>query len=207
MSVPKIIHRGIFGGYTLSPLEERCVESWRAILPGYEIRTWTDENGPKDKPFFRDACVKRPVNASNYIRYWAVRQFGGIYLDNDVEVIRPFDLSPACFIGFQRDDLVDDCINSAVMGAEPDHPFVLSCLRRLDSDVGDTWPIWPGCGLPTEELTFRGLKGLNVEQVVEGVTVYDKSRFHPWRWDEQPDRSRITDRTFAVHHWSGNWSK
>jgi mannosyltransferase OCH1-like enzyme len=207
VSIPRIIHYALCGGWKLSDLDERCIATWRAVLPDYELHLWTDENGPKDRPFFRDACRLRPVNASNYIKFWALNEFGGIFLDNDVEVVRPFDLSPACFVAFQRDDVIDDCINTAVIGSEPKHPFILSCLRRLDSDQADTWPIWPGCGLPTEELRFRGLRGLNVEQVVEGVTVYDKERFYPWRWDEQPDRSRVTDRTFAIHHWASSWAK
>lgn len=207
--IPKIIHCGVFSGWKRTPLEERCLASWKSVLPDYEIREWSENNGPRHDRFFRESSLLRPVNASNFIRYWALYMHGGIYLDNDVEVLRPFDLSPQCFLGFQRDDTEQDCINTAVIGSEAGHAFPFKCLARCRSDSPDTWPVWLGCGLPTEELRIAGMTGLNVEQTVsfgatkEPVTVYSKERFYPWRWDE--DSRIITERTFAIHHWGGTW--
>lgn len=206
MSINKIIHYGLFGGWKFSDLDRKCIESWRSVLPDFELRLWTDTNGP-DTPFFRDAIAKKPINASNYVKYWALNRFGGIFLDNDVEVLKPFDLSPNCFLGWQRDDIEQDCINTAVIGSIPEHPFIARCLGRMNRDHADAWPVWFGCGMPTEELRASGMKGLNVEQDVGDVRVYDKDRFYPFRWDEEHDPSRATERTIAIHHWSGSWKQ
>lgn len=182
------------------------MESWRQVLPDYEIIEWNDENGPHSSQFFRDAVRIRPVNASNYIKLWALFNHGGVFMDCDVEVVRPFNLDPACFIGFQRDDSTDDCINGAVIGSVRGHPYIKDCLDELESHPGDVWPVWAGCTTLTNQLLARGLHGLNIEQTVGDIQVYSKERFYPWSWKEPADRSRITGRTYAVHHWQGSWA-
>ena len=207
MSIPKILHCGRFANWKLTPLEEHCRASWRQMLPDYEIREWTDETGPILNRFFTEACRLRPVNAANFIRYWSLEKFGGVYLDNDVQVVQPFDLAPACFLGFQRDDSSQDCVNTAVLASEPGHPFIAQCLARTEWDNPNTWPVWLGCGLPQEELEkiILGPLALNVETEIAGITVYEKSRFYPWRWDETPDMSRVGLKTFAIHWCGGSW--
>lgn len=207
MSIPKIIHCGIFGGWKLTEKEQRCVDSWKRVLPDYEIRTWTDFNGPTSSKFFRDACLLRPVNSSNYIRLWAVHEFGGVYLDNDVEALRPFDLEQRAFIGWQRDGNPQDAINTAVLGSEAGHPLMLRMMRRLEEMNYDVWPVWAACAMPQAELVRLGMKGLNLEQKIghgpAEITVYEKSRFYPWFHDEKP--FPVGESTFAIHHWGSNW--
>jgi len=67
---------------------------------GLKIIAWTDNNCPKT-PFVVRALRERPVTVSDYTRFWALYLYGGIYLDCDVEVLKPFDLSPECFFGIQ----------------------------------------------------------------------------------------------------------
>ena len=181
--------------------------SWALVLPDFEIRHWNDDNGPISRRFFREGRRHNPVNASDYIRYWALHEFGGIYLDNDVEVLRPFDMTRQAFLGFQRSDTPDNCINTAVLGAEAGHPFIARCLERLDNFVGEIWPVWTSCGLPTEELGLnKDAALLNIEHEAKGVTVYSKERFYPWWHDEAPNMGRVTERTFAIHHWARSWA-
>lgn len=204
--IPRILHTGCFGGYQLSDLNKRCIESWHKVLPDYKVMNWTDENGPQD-PFFQQAIKVKPVNASNFIKFWALYHHGGVFLDFDVEVLKPFDLTQGCFLGFQRDDTRQDCINGAVMGAVKDHWFIGDCLRKFDSMAPDVWPVFAGCTLLTDELYAIGMEGLNVEQMVGDIKVYDKQAFYPWRHDEKPDLTRVTEKTFAIHWCEGSWTK
>lgn len=205
--IPKIIHTGLFGSYQFSDLNRRCTETWVSILPDYASMSWFGLNGPKDSQFFQDALKVKPVNASNYIKLWALYHYGGVFMDFDVEVIKPFDLSPGAFVGFQRSDTKQDCINGAVIGADKGHPYIKRCLDQLDLLRGDTWPVYCGCTLLTETLNGMGMKGLNEEQMVGDIKVYSKEAFYPWGFGEKPDRSRITDKTFACHWWEGSWVK
>lgn len=204
--IPKIIHWFASPTFRFSDLNLMCQRSWDRVLPDYEIMDWSHSNSPTST-FMREALLKKPVNASAFVRYWAVFNHGGIWLDLDVEVLKPFDLSPACFLGFQRDDTTQDCINTAILGAEKGHPFIKYCLNMTGAMKSDVWPVEPACSLPTQSLYFNGMKGLNVEQMVGDVKVYSKEKFYPWRHDEKPDLSRITPETFCIHHWQGDWSK
>lgn len=202
--IPDLIHWGLFGGWNLSDLNLECFATWR-VVGKYRIMSWTDENGPIESQFFREALAQKPVNASNYIKLWALYNYGGVFLDNDVELLKPFDLSPGMFVGFQRSDTQKDCINAAVIGARKGHPLIKNCLDHLDLLRGDTDPVYCGCTLLTEMLYSAGMKGLNEEQTVGDIKIYDKEAFYPWYFNEPPDRARITEKTFAVHHWEGSW--
>ena len=90
--IPKIIHYVWLGGKPLSPLGMRCLASWRKHLPGWEIRRWDETNSPMDHPF-----VAKMMNegkfafASDFIRLQALLEFGGLYLDTDVELLQDPD--------------------------------------------------------------------------------------------------------------------
>lgn len=195
------------GGYKPSPLGERCMESWRRVLPGWEIKVWNDANVP-ESDWCRQAISGKPVNASHWAQWRALYDFGGVFLDIDVEMIRPFDLSHEVFVGFQRNDTMECCINNAVVGAVPGHPFVRRILMKIEESDPTGWPLATGPGILTDALVERGLNGLNVEQRVGDVTVYDRDRFYPWFYTEPPiPADLLSERTFACHLWEGSWNK
>lgn len=207
MAIPRIIHTALMGGYRPSALGERCMESWRRVLPDYEIRVWTDANVPRSD-WCREAIARKPVNASHWAQWRALHDHGGVFLDIDVEVVRPFDLEQQVFLGFQRADSPECCVNNAVVGAVAGHPFVRRVLMRIEESAPDGWPLVTGPGILTDTLRERGLNGVNIEQRVGDVMVYDRERFYPWFHDEPAiARERLSGRTFACHLWEGSWNK
>lgn len=203
--IPKLIHTCLMGGWKMSALGERCVESWRRVLPDYEIRIWNDATVPVSA-WCKEAIAGKPVNASHWAQWRALYDFGGVFLDNDVEVVRPFDLEHEVFVGFQRADTMECCVNNAVVGAEPGNAFVRRILMQIEESNPTGWPLVTGPGILTDTLIERGLVGLNVEQKVGGVMVYDKERFYPY-WYTEPELSaeQVGPRTFAIHRWEGSW--
>lgn len=196
--IPEVIHVGIFGGYKPTVLDAECLASMSKHYKN--VRIWSDA----DVPF-----ASTPILMSNYFKYWVLHEHGGICLDTDVQVLKPFDHIQKCFLAFQRDDNRQDCINTAVLGAEKGDPFMFACLQAVKSAFRRyvPCPIWMGCGMPTRALYDLGMEGLNVEQMVGDVKVYDTQAFYPWRWDETPAPRKITEKTFAIHHWQGSWTK
>lgn len=182
-----------------------CMATWLALMPDFEFMAWNDDNGP-DRKFFQRALKESPINAHNYIGIWALYRFGGIMMDNDVEVVRPFDLTHGLFVGFQRKDEAPLCLNNAVIGATPRHPVIKRILRRMEKGNPGGDPLWFGCWLLTEELRNIGMTGFNVEQKIGDVMIYDAERFYPFWHGETIDKTKLTDRTFAIHHWQGSWS-
>lgn len=97
-------------------------------MPDYEIRLWDIEVSPQ-VPWVTEAYANRKYAfAADYIRFYALYHHGGIYLDSDVEVLKPFDgfLHHQSFIGY---DTVGD-FEVAIIGAQKGTPWVKSCLDR-----------------------------------------------------------------------------
>ena len=85
----KVLHR-IYFGFDGKP--DSCagyLDTWKEQLPGYEVRHWNADNLPMDlNDYVRDLYAKRDhAFLTDYFRWWVLREYGGIYLDADVEII------------------------------------------------------------------------------------------------------------------------
>lgn len=92
--IPKIIHYCWFGGTPLSPLAEQCLASWHQHMPDWQIMRWNESNFDiAVAPLYvRQAYEARKFAfVSDYVRLWALEQYGGLYMDVDFMVYRPFD--------------------------------------------------------------------------------------------------------------------
>ena len=92
--IPKIVHYCWISGEENMPEDMRlCLDSWKKQLPDYEFINWCDKN------FNWDLCdfTKWPREnnqyafCSDYVRFWALYNYGGIYLDCDVMVFKSFN--------------------------------------------------------------------------------------------------------------------
>ena len=141
--IPKIIHFTWFSNDPYPEKIQKCMDSWKRILPDYEIVHW-DMNRIKDidAPFLREAlAAKKWAFAADYVRLYAVYHYGGIYLDTDVEVFKSFDplLDRECFIGHEGgwhwtngSDTVT-YLSSHCFGAIKGHPFIGDALDYYSS--------------------------------------------------------------------------
>lgn len=144
--IPKIIHHCWFGRAGLPPLSQRCVESWRTHCPEWELRLWNEDTFDVDAhPFTASAYRSRQFAfVSDYVRAWALHEFGGVYLDTDVELkqsLNPFVVHEA-FSGFELRGFPF----TAVWGARPKHGLSARVLNRyagttcgVDEPPNTTW--------------------------------------------------------------------
>lgn len=111
--IPKVIHYCWFGGNPLPDSAKKCISSWRKYLPDFEIKVWNERNfDVKSIPYTREAYrLKKFAFVSDYARMWILYNYGGIYFDTDVEVIKPFNdiILRGNFMGFeaQHNNLLD----------------------------------------------------------------------------------------------------
>ena len=90
--IPNTIHCCWLGGKEKTALAKRCRESWRKFAPGWEIREWTAADlAALDPPPFVDEAMRRGkwAFAADWLRFAALAAEGGVYLDYDVELVRP----------------------------------------------------------------------------------------------------------------------
>lgn len=211
--IPKIVHYVWVGP---SPFPEDAavrVDAWRRMLPDYEFMFWHEGTIDFTPRFVRQAYGVGAYNrVANYVRFAALEQFGGVYMDHDVELLKPFDpmLSDGFFAGFQTwDTTVVDVVNTAIMGAEPGHPLTRRMLAALDMRNGaDEVGSGTGPGLLSRVLREDGpLAPQDTPFDFHGVKLYPPCYFYPYEWFDSFDPACVTPDTVAIHHWAALWKK
>lgn len=91
--IPKIIHYCWFGGKVKPKIVLDCIESWKRIMPNYEIIEWNENNFDVNSfPYTKKAySEKKWAFVSDVARLKALYDKGGIYLDTDMYVLKKFD--------------------------------------------------------------------------------------------------------------------
>lgn len=149
------------------------------------------------------------ANASNYMRLAILYELGGVYIDGDVQMLKPFNLDQECFIGFQRDDQLDDSLNTAVIGAVPKHPFIKRCMEIIEGLSPSAAAQVAACTVPTNIVKDSGIAQIADVSAVHvprwRVTLYPKDYFHPFDWRTGFKPLSITERTHTIHYWTGLW--
>ena len=147
--IPKIIHYVWFGD-AMPEIWRREIDHCRAVNSperGWEVRVHlnpTSEGMPADLADKFDSCTSL-VNKSDIMRAWLLWTHGGIYLDTDVIVLKPFD-GLCALDGFILKRNVRFRINVGVCGAKPEHPFIghwlhvipettISCRTSSGNDI------------------------------------------------------------------------
>ncbi|MEH6536739.1 MAG: glycosyltransferase [Psychroserpens sp.] len=131
--IPKIIHFCWLSGDEYPKIIKKCIESWQKKLPDYELVLWdTKKFDINSTTWTKQAFeAKQYAFAADYIRLHALYNYGGIYLDSDVEVLKTFDnlLDLPYFMGVDR----GDGIEAAVIGAQKGSDWIQNCLEYYDN--------------------------------------------------------------------------
>ena len=118
--IPKVIHFCWFGHGEYPELIVKCMETWKKYLPEYEIVKWSEDNFDiNSNQYVKEAYEnKKWAFVTDYVRLYALYTCGGIYLDSDVEILKPIDefLDNEAFSGFESKDTVPTAIMGAVKG-------------------------------------------------------------------------------------------
>jgi hypothetical protein len=209
--IPATLHYIWIGG---KPLPERFranLETWRRLNPDFAIREWNESNLDWSSRYMRAAYMFGYwPRVANLARLQVLKEHGGIYLDVDIEMVRPLRplLDNACFVGFQDSGPNANWVNNAVIGATPNHWFVDFCIARLlRTFTGvEQMDSRHGPGNITQALIECGMAAYDERgTTVRDVRVYPRGAFYPYHWEEAFDPSVVTAETFLVHHWARSW--
>jgi mannosyltransferase OCH1-like enzyme len=206
--IPKIIHYCWFGGNPLPPLATKCIASWKKFLPEYEVLEWNESNFNFEKfPFAKEALEhKKFAFVSDVCRLYALKKVGGIYMDTDVEVLRPLDifLKKSAFSGFENDDFVP----TGIMASHKNGTWVTELLKYYDNrsfikkngeldTISNTYII-------TNMMKEKGFVMNNtLQEIQKYVVFYPNDYFCPKSY--KTGEINLTENSYCIHHFAKSW--
>lgn len=206
--IPKIIHYCWFGGKKKPENVEQYILSWKNKCPDYEIREWNENNFDiKSNCFCKEAYEKKKwAFVSDYARLAILYKYGGIYMDTDVEVIKPFDnlLTYQAFLCFESSKMV----SIGTLGAKKES-FLIKDLLNVYNNMhflnnDGSLNMATNLTYITKILsTNYGLKLNGKRQLLGDILVLPmtafiaKSYWTGWIMAEND--------TYAIHHYEASW--
>jgi mannosyltransferase OCH1-like enzyme len=206
--IPKIIHYCWFGGGNMPKLSANCIKSWRKYLPDYELRLWNEESFDINCSEYANEAYKSKKYAfvSDYVRLYALYNYGGIYMDTDVEVIRNIDqfLSTPAFSGFET----KMHIHTGIMGSCQYGYWVKELLdyyNDLHFILADGSLNTVSNAITISRIMYEG--GFNFDNTLQNykglITIYPSDYFCPKSFDT--GQIKLTENSFCIHHFAGSW--
>jgi mannosyltransferase OCH1-like enzyme len=187
---------------------QRYIDSWKKYMPSYEIKRWDESNFDIFGNEFTSRAYKTGLMAlvSDYVRLKILYTEGGVYLDTDVELIKPLDdiLCRGGFMGFEKNSFSKGMLNVNIgLGAAvpPHHGFIKEALDFYDTLGGADIPTI--VTVMTQILKRHGLTQSNTTTTIDGITFYPTDYFCPMEF--LSTKVEITNNTRSIHHYSASW--
>ena len=206
--IPKVIHYCWFGRSEMPPLAKKCIKSWKKYCPDYEIKEWNEENFDINLiPYVEEAYkAKKYAFVADVARLYAIYTVGGIYLDTDVEVLKPLDpfLKHLAFGGFEDGIHVSTGIMASEKGAKWAKENLDYYNGRHFVREDGSFDITTNVTTITNYMLKYGLRQDNTYQDFPGLcTMYPKDFFCPKSYFDL--KIYKTDNTVTIHHFAASW--
>lgn len=206
--IPKIIHYCWFGGNEMPEDAKRCIQSWHEFMPDYQIKEWNESTfDVRENQYVREAYESRKFAfVTDYVRLYALATEGGIYMDTDVEVLKPYTpfLHHNAFSGFENNNYVP----TGMMASEKGGKWVTELLaeynyRKFIKEDG-TFDMTTNTFTITAYMKGKGLICNNTYQDFPGlVTFYPSDYFCPK--DHTTGAIALTENSVCIHHFAASW--
>lgn len=215
--IPKIIHYCWLGGNPIPMKLQRYIETWRKKLPEYELMLWNESNFNTDScNWVKQACEqKKYAYAADYIRFYALYNYGGIYLDTDVQVLRSYNpfLDLHTMVGYENSL---GLLEVSTFGSEKENPclkVILDYYEENDFVYNESEMKEILCQqVVTRVLMQNNYQFVNVKTINEAlkyknnrlvIPVFPSDFFSPKDWSSQ--LINVSDNTFSIHNYSSTW--
>ena len=207
--IPKIIHYCWFGRGEMPQLAKDCISSWHKYMPDWDYKLWNEDVfDVYSVPYTKEAYgTKKYAFVSDYVRLYALNTEGGVYLDVDFEVYKPFDdlLNCSAFAGFEGSKHVP--LMMGVIASCPNGLWVkeqLDCYkgRHFVNDDG-SFDLTTNVKFVTEQMRMNGFVQNGKEQDYKDLHVFPVDYFCPKQTTGEYFR---TENTYCEHKGLDSWA-
>ncbi|XP_005103153.1 inositol phosphoceramide mannosyltransferase 2-like [Aplysia californica] len=143
--IPKIIHQ-TWKDVDVPIQFSDWIKSWLSLHPDWEYWLWTDSDAEQliaeKYPSFLEIFkgYTQPIRKADALRYFVLYEYGGLYVDMDMEALTPIDpltQKYSCFIGQEPyehpilDTNFEKLLINALIGCRKGHPFMKMLIDSL----------------------------------------------------------------------------
>lgn len=175
-------------------------QGFKDLHPMWTCVTVDSSALPWMRPHIRkifDRCTTH-AGRSDVVRYEVLYQYGGVYVDCDVECLRPFDdltEDDTPFAGWEDSNML--C--PTVIGCPPKHPAMGDLLKQLEPWF-NARPYAPP-NQSTGPHLFTAVWGHR-----QDVRRLPPDAFYPVHWAHKAQLGGpYPEVSYAVHHWDARW--
>ena len=205
--IPHIIHYCWFGGKPLPEQYKKYVETWKKNFPDYKVMKWDESNFPIDQYSYAKEAIQAGKMAfvSDVARIHALYEYGGLYFDTDVEVLKNFSellKEQGAVLGTEDEKKT---IGTGFMAFVPKHEI---CSKMLEYYKNNSFADQSSTMSNTQILAHLlrenyGLEPLEKIQKFNDVTVYPSRYFTAY--NGVTGRTEIAKDTCCIHHFGASW--
>lgn len=179
----------------MNAMQQQCMESWRNILPEYQIKEWNESNFDVNQTAYSASAYELGKYAfvADVCRLFALQKDGGIYMDLDMLVLKNFDpfLNHDFFLGYEAPNRY----SAGIIGAKENNPVI----NKLISEYAN---------LRFDPHVHVIIPDFFVQHILkEEVVAYPEDYFYPLPFEKKGEdyNPYLTKNTYAVHLWNHSW--
>ena len=207
--IPKTIHYCWFGKGEMPELALRCIESWQKFMPDYEYKLWNEENFDVNVvPYTKEAYEARKFAfVTDYVRLWALYNEGGVYMDTDVEILKPLDdlLRLSAFTGYEGSKTQPPV--TGLMASAPHGEWVKEQLDDYDNahfvKEDGSFDMTTNTVRISKIMRSNGFVQDGKYSVYKDLHVFPTDYFCP---RQTTGEFLLTENTYCDHHFMGTWN-
>ena len=198
--IPKIIHYCWLSNDPIPKDLKKYMKSWKEKLYDYEFILWDLNRFDLNRSLWVKQAfeAKKYAFAADYIRLYAVYNYGGIYMDMDVEVIKSFNdlLRNAYILGYEA----AKGLEAGVFGAPKKAPWVKEVLEYYTSkEFALPNGLYNDTPLPIIMDEVLNADYITNKKIVPLPTDFLTAKSY------KTGKITITPNTYTIHHFAGSW--
>jgi mannosyltransferase OCH1-like enzyme len=213
--IPKIIHYCWLSGDPIPPDYARCMETWKQKLTGYEFMLWDTNRFDIESVLWVKQAFDTGLYAcaADYIRLYAVYNYGGIYLDMDMEVVKPFDELLNTDIMLAYEYYGDEKIEAGCFGAKKGHEYIKKCMESFEKTLLVKPSRLPEIMKLAVSERYEAVNPIIAPELMKSVLkkCFSNENYHVYSRDYFTAKNMMTARiektknTYAIHHWASKY--
>lgn len=208
--IPRIIHYCWFGRGPMPELAIKCIESWHKYMPDYKYKLWNEDNFDINcNAYVKEAYEARKYAfVTDYVRLYALYTEGGIYMDTDVEVLKPYDdlLTWNGFIGFEGTKYSP--VGTGTIACSPNGEWAYEQLRAYDEihfkNTDGSFDLMTNPSRISSIMCNNGFCQNGKEQDYKDMHIFPVEYFCP---RQTTGEVLITEKTYCDHHFMRTWGE